>query len=161
MGRRSTPANIRFARQYKIAANGCWVWASSLDPDGYGYFKGEMLGVKHKKAHRFSWSFHNESQIPAGMSVLHSCDNAACVNPDHLRVGTQADNIADRESRGRAADQRGEKAHQAKLTETQVFEIKALCKTMTDRELAAKFNVARTTISSIKHGHTWAHLELN
>jgi hypothetical protein len=161
MPRTRTSPDVRFKRQYQVANNGCWVWISSLDPDGYGYFKGEMLGVKHKRAHRFSWSFHNESQIPAGMSVLHKCDNPCCVNPDHLRIGTQAENIHDRESRGRGADMRGHRGPRAKLTEYNVLEIKSLLESLTDSELAAKFNVARTTISNIKHGHTWAHLELH
>ena len=161
MARPRTPANFRFKRQYRVASDGCWIWISSLDADGYGYFKGEMLGVKHKKAHRFSWSFHNESQIPAGVLVLHSCDKRACVNPDHLRLGTQAENISDRDSRGRMADMRGEKGPRAKLTASQVLEIKSLLETTTDGDLAIKFGVARTTISSIKHGHTWAHLELH
>ena len=156
MPRPKTPEDIRFNRQYEVDDSGCWVWSGSKDDDGYGHFKGMLHGVKHRRAHRFSWSFHNKKPIPAGMSVLHSCDNPACVNPSHLWIGTQAENCADRASKGRNAMQHGALSHRAKLTEDQVRKI--LAESGSDEVIASKYGVARTTISTIKHGRSWAHL---
>ena len=73
----------------------CWEWQGNISA-GYGRLKinGENVG-----AHRISWEIHNGS-IPHGMYILHKCDNRRCVNPNHLYLGTQSDNISDREYRG-------------------------------------------------------------
>lgn len=75
----------------------CWLWGGATDRDGYGKIgeRGESIG-----AHRVSYELAN-GPIPAGMCVLHSCDNPPCVNPGHLSIGTQADNMTDRDAKGR------------------------------------------------------------
>lgn len=88
----------RFLSKTKKELNGCWTWtASKSGSAGYGgfYFK----GTKHY-AHRVSWELHN-GKIPNGMYVLHKCDNPSCVNPSHLFLGTQSDNINDSYAKGR------------------------------------------------------------
>ena len=91
--------------------NGCWEWTASLNPDGYGRF---YLNEKYMGAHRASWMIHN-GEIPSGdgshgTCVLHKCDNRKCVNPDHLFLGSQQDNLSDMEEKGRRDSSKG-KSH--------------------------------------------------
>ena len=79
----------------------CWLWRASIDRWGYGQFK-PMAGASPLRAHRVAWEIFNGRDVPDGMSVLHSCDNPRCCNPDHLRPGTHGENMADKASRGRS-----------------------------------------------------------
>lgn len=96
-----SPLADRLAGKYQIdPTTGCWNWTACTDKHGYGQI---ALGGKHggqALAHRVSYELH-VGQIPDGMMVLHSCDNPACINPAHLRIGTQIDNMADMASRDR------------------------------------------------------------
>lgn len=90
----------RFSTKYELnSINGCWEWKTSFHPTGYGafWFRGDS-----RYAHRVSWIF-NRGEITDSLHVLHRCDNPRCVNPDHLFLGTQQDNVADRDRKGRGA----------------------------------------------------------
>lgn len=87
----------------RIPFGGCWVWMASVNTQGYGQF--HYKGVP-TAAHRFSYRWHRH-EIPAGMCILHQCDNPSCVNPDHLFLGTRADNNADRKRKGRNSPRAG------------------------------------------------------
>jgi hypothetical protein len=80
----------------------CWTWLAYRRPDGYGSLRMGTLGVdrRNERAHRLSWTLAN-GPIPAGLLVLHRCDNPSCVNPAHLFLGTDQDNADDRQSKGR------------------------------------------------------------
>lgn len=103
-----TPLSVRFERNVnRETASGCWEWTGAKTGKGYGAIgaggtKGKML-----VAHRVSWEIHR-CPIPDGLVLCHRCDNRGCVNPEHLFVGTQRDNILDMFAKGRAPSQKGE-----------------------------------------------------
>lgn len=138
-------------------ADGCWTWTSSKNSDGYGQFN--ICGAS-KSAHRVSWELHN-GNIPDGMHVLHKCDNPPCVNPEHLFLGTNHDNVLDREAKGRnrASRNKGTKNPSVKITESDVLEIRS--STMKQIELAKKFGVTFQMISRIKLNKAWKHVQID
>ena len=87
----------RFWSKVKKQPNGCWEWQAAKTRLGYGRFAPEGTTVK---AHRVSFELC-KGPIPDGMHVMHSCDNPPCVNPEHLSLGSNQDNVNDREAKGR------------------------------------------------------------
>lgn len=133
----------------------CWNWAQHLGHNGYGQVNYQC---RKSSAHRVAYQVFIGS-IPAGMCVLHSCDNRKCVNPDHLFLGTNADNQRDMRAKGRQFKARGEAAGQAKLTETQVKEIRVKrSQGVSNNCLAEFYGVSSHTISQIVQGRIWKHV---
>ena len=128
----------------------CWLWQAATD--GWGYGRSSVRG-KTKLAHRVSYELE-KGPIPEGLCVCHSCDVPPCVNPQHLFVGTQQDNITDRYKKGRSAS--GEKHGRAKLTDFEVRLIRASDKPQ--RELAVDFGVGQQQVSHIKNHKRWTHI---
>ena len=89
------------------ALTGCWLWTGATQTFGYGKV---TVNWKSYSAHRLSWILH-KGEIPAGMSVLHHCDNPACVSPSHLFLGSQFDNMKDMARKGRSRNQRAGATH--------------------------------------------------
>lgn len=140
----------------RSSGDGCWPWVGARNPDGYGSFG---IGGRAVGAHRVAWEIEN-GRIPAGMHILHSCDNPQCVRPSHLSLGTHADNMADCKAKGRGRVPIGENCVRAKLTADQVVEIytRALSDGQTWEQIAAEFGVARSTVGAIARGANWRHV---
>ena len=100
LGRRiAVPWQERFAAFAPSSGDGCWLWRGMLTDTGYGILR---VGTRMVRAHRMAWQIATGSEVPSGNVVMHTCDTPRCVNPAHLRVGTQAENNQDRASKGRS-----------------------------------------------------------
>lgn len=143
---------LRFLDKVEILINGCWLWTGCKNKAGYGRFNynGKILN-----AQRASYLLFVE-EIPEGYQVCHECDNPSCVNPDHLFIGTIADNMRDRDEKGRMADKRGKLNGRSVLTEKQVLFIRN--DTRSGNIIAKEYGVARSTINRIRKKKTWSHL---
>lgn len=108
-------------------------------------------------AHRYSWFLAN-GPIPENMRVCHHCDNRLCVNPAHLFIGTDADNVADRVAKNRSCG--GQRHHRATITESQVRDILRRFDegSATQVELAREYGIARDTVHNVVRRKTWKHL---
>ncbi len=139
----------------------CWIWTAAKDRYGYGRMwiprqnRGALAG-----AHRIAWALANQAEIPEGLLVLHRCDSPPCVNPNHLFLGTQADNMADKVAKNRQSRiaRKGESHGSAKLMETQVVAI--FYDPRPHAQIAGDFGVSRGQVWGIKAGRTWRHLGL-
>ncbi len=152
-GRKEQPALERFNRYWLGDPNsGCWLWTGALDKDGYGLF---WMGGRKTPAHRASHQLFISS-IPAGLVVRHKCDTPTCVNPDHLIMGTPADNSQDCVSRNRWPRQDGDFNGAAKLSREEVWLIRELSAAgLPGKVLAQKFRVSKSLISQIINGNRW------
>lgn len=143
----------RFERKYIPEPNsGCWLWLGATTPKGYGQFYFPPRNMV--RAHVVSWELNRGPRN--GLCVLHNCDNRCCVNPDHLRLGTQQENVADRELRGRRAPQQGSMNGRATFTEDDVRIIRA--DPRRPRFIAADWGAPLSTIQNIRHRISWKHV---
>lgn len=131
--------------------SGCWIWLLAMNNRGYGMSR-LRDGRSSVGAHRLSYAAW-KGPIPARTFVLHSCDNPACVNPDHLSIGDHWDNVRDMHTRGRHSH--GERNAMSKLTALDVGAIRA-DSSSTCRALAKAYGVSVSTISDIQIGRQWA-----
>lgn len=142
---------------YVAKADGCWLWTRGLRDHRYGNF---YNGIKDVAAHRYSWVLHNGA-IPDGFYVLHRCDNPPCVNPEHLFLGTHAENMQDMMAKGRGNKPCGELVGRAKLTEQAVGDIRGLYASgMTQLAIAEVYGVSKAAVQFIVSRRTWKHIGL-
>lgn len=154
MPKRSTEKH--FWGRLNKTETGCWEFSGSRCSDGYGrlIFQGRKL-----TAHRLAYELAH-GQIPDGMAVCHRCDNPSCANPDHLFLGTQRENIADRVRKGRNGNHKGTRNGRAKLSEIDVIDIRRLHSSgnVTKAELANKYCVSDVLIGLVVRKKAWSHV---
>jgi hypothetical protein len=152
-GRKHVSLQKRFEEKFRIVLpSECWEWLAARSSTGYGWFYYPPRNMV--QAHIVAWELYRGSR--KGLFVLHRCDNPACVNPKHLYLGTQRDNVADRDARKRRAPPNGAKNGRAKLTEAQVRAI--IADPRWPRFIACDYNTPVSTIKHIKYRATWRHL---
>lgn len=142
------PLSDRFWSKVK-KGDGCWEWTANRHRQGYGFFK---IGGKHGRnvlAHRVSYELEHAVELGCGDVVLHKCDNPSCVRPDHLSLGTQADNVADMANKGR---HRGA----SRLTDAQVKAIMNDGRVQLDIE--REYGISGGTVSRIKSGKIYSRV---
>lgn len=143
---------FRFMK-YVEQGEACWTWKGATSNAGYGVFN--LRGV-YVLAHRLAYLMHTGTR-PGQKNVLHRCDNPRCVRPEHLFVGTQGDNVADKIAKGRQP--RGEQVGTAKLTTAAVRDILKMRQSgFSQRAAAARYGVCQSTISGIERSVTWKHV---
>ena len=166
MGRQRQTYVDRFENKFTPGPiSGCWLWHGPTNSNGYGLF---YVNNNRLSAHRAAWMIYKGPIPPGdgyhGTCVLHKCDVRNCVNPDHLFLGTQKDNILDAVKKGRIAVpdsgycfSRGEKNPAAVLTEKQVLEIRER-KAERGVDLAKEYSVSTSAISAARTGEKWGWL---
>lgn len=131
-------------------SSGCWIWRGYLRDDGYGQFRAGKLWMAHRVAYELA---HGIALDPDNV-IMHTCDNPACVNPAHLRMGTHAANVADRVAKCRSAH--GERHGRAKLTLSQVRNIRIRSQHEGTTFLGREYGVDPVVIRKIREGEIWA-----
>lgn len=163
MPRGPVSPEIRFRSLFEVnEETGCWLWKGHLAKTGYGRFRISHYADSHRMAHRAAYSLFVGD--PGDMMVCHKCDVRSCVNPDHLFLGTAADNMQDAARKGRMnwkpEETRnlpvGSAHHQAKITEAQAIAIRA--STEKGIVLARRYGLSNVTISRIRRRLIWRHL---
>ena len=147
---------MKFLKRIIIDGNGCWLYQGAIKKNGLGYgwvtFNGKQMG-----AHRASWIVKN-GYIEKDLCVCHKCDVPSCINPDHLFIGTQSENMKDayRKKRKKPINQGGETNPASKLNLDQVKQIrKLLNEKIKQKIIAKKFNISQVTVSNIKTNYRW------
>lgn len=130
----------------------CWLWTGAVKPDGYGRVR---LDGRPMTSSRCAWFLSHGD--PSDLYVLHKCHNRLCVNPSHLHLGTNDENMREMAVAGRAHRAIGEKNGNSKLSEQLVRSIRR--DSRTNKELMAAYGIGSSTVSQIRSRKRWAHVE--
>jgi len=161
-----TPREDRYAAKVdRRSEDECWPWLAGHNRCGYGTFRGDG---GEQLAHRYGYKLAH-GPIPVGLCVCHACDNPECQNPSHWFLGTPADNMADRDAKGRhgvnsvghhgVTFMSGEESPASKLKAVEVKRILALYQSgISQGELASRFGVAQQTVGKIVQGKRWVEI---
>lgn len=159
-GPKRRPLAERFWAKVVRHEEGCWGWNGARHSFGYGQIGAGGSDGLPLSAHRVSWEIHF-GPVPEGVFVCHHCDNPECCRPDHLFLGTHADNMADMAAKGRGGshDVAGEKNPRARLTASEVLDIRArVSRGETGRRIASDYGVSPSTVSHALTGRNWSHV---
>lgn len=132
--------------------DGCWIWQGNKNPKGYGYMSDNG---RLRTAHRVSYEKFC-GPFPPHLQVLHRCDTPSCVNPDHLFLGSNIDNVQDRVAKGRSVGLAGERNPKAKLTAEDVVAIRR--DPRATKTIAAAYGVSISMVGHIKRREFWRHV---
>lgn len=159
-------------KHYEGSGDGCWEWKGNHNNNGYGVMVRNVDGKrKVVAAHRESYRRY-KGEVPAGMCVMHTCDNPICTNPAHLVIGTWGDNNRDRSQKGRSGSRvydeaekakysemnRGSRNSAAKLTEEMAAAIKRGHPELTGQEVGKLYGVCKGLANNIRAGRSWKHV---
>lgn len=149
----ATPIHKNFWSNVKVGSpDECWPWMRSCITNGYGQFS---KNGKMKTAHRYVYEL-THGDIPSGIHICHSCDNPKCCNPAHLWAGTHAENMLDRDTKGRRNSEAAQAAGVAKLNPAVVAIIRQRrANGETLQSIADDYPVSIVTIFKIVHNKTW------
>lgn len=171
----ATPAGVRMRfgkRQINIDAasiekffakvdktDTCWFWTGLKNKDGYGAFSPPKQRATIG-AHRVAFALYGGVTTDEKYCVCHSCDTPACVNPEHLFAGSLSDNSTDRNQKQRNSPRKGERNGRAKITASDVTDIREAYKkgNLSQPALARKYGLTHCSISRLIRGQSWAHI---
>lgn len=144
---------LRLLRNIQIdTASGCWNWLGAKCVSGYGRIK---FNDKKYRAHRLMAEI-KIGPVPTDAVVCHRCDNPSCINPEHLFIGTQKENVNDRDAKGRRNQARGERHGASKLTSEQVTAIRLDTRRLP--VIAKDYGITRAHVRNLKAGRAWKHI---
>lgn len=159
--KRVDPVKRFWAKVDIRSADECWEWQGPISSCGYGNFSvGGKLSPDYRQwpAHRYAWTI-TYGAVPAELNVCHKCDNRRCVNPNHLFLGTDVDNMNDKVAKGRQA--KGDSSGLSKLLERDIATVIEMYNGgMLQREIGENFGVSQAVVSSVIRGHTWKHVHV-
>jgi hypothetical protein len=153
MGNRYLSLEERFwGRVQKADGDACWTWAGSHTGTGYGKLRAHG---RIELAHRVAWEL-TKGASAGDLCVCHRCDNPGCVRPDHMFLGTHADNMKDAVAKGRKNESRGVDHYATALDEAAIRAIRASSES--SRVIGPRFGVAASTVRSIRNRKSWQHV---
>lgn len=152
--RKHRPLAERFWEKVEVRApHECWPWLAATKQGGYGKIADDSgrIQLAHRIAYRLAFG-----DIPPDRVVCHRCDNPGCVNPQHLFVGTQAENLRDMRIKRRGNPPRGSRHPEARLDEALAARVRADVRS--HRRIAKDYGIGKSTVGMIKAGATWTHV---
>jgi len=157
MGRPPVSLKERFEARVSPCPNtGCWWWCGAASDAGYGRISRTSRGTgAPARAHRIAWELVH-GPIPDGLYVCHRCDQPSCVNPAHLFLGTNAENVADKVRKGRQTS--GESHGNSKLKCVDVAAIRSAWRKglLNQPEISMAWGITQSHVSKIVHGRSWS-----